>query len=296
MTPATALNPLTLEVIAASIRRERFRLNEQAWLIAPLIMAVCDVVAALLSALVGLAARFCFGGQMELSLYVSLWPLAVFFLCFNAAMGLYAATALHPVEELRRLTISTSTVFLVLCGMVFLFRVLPTYSRGFFLISWLTALVLMPVSRNLLRSALARKEWWGYPAFVIGSGAAAESVIEAFHQRPELGVKPVAVFDTVQPRAECKGLPVLGDPEFAALLAPSLKIRYAIVASPEMSRPELSKLLANYSETFSHLLMVPEFLEVFGWMLLRSETRLACKYVSVCCSEAPALRKTCWTH
>ena len=135
MSAAGTLNPLTLEVLSASIRRERFALREQPWLVVPLILGACDLFSALASALLSLAIRFLLGGQMELSLYVSLWPLAVFFLCFHAAMGLYAATALHPVEELRRLTMSTSTVFLALGGMVFLFRVLPSYSRAFFLIT-----------------------------------------------------------------------------------------------------------------------------------------------------------------
>ncbi len=258
---ASILNPLTLEVLSASIRRDRVALNEQPWLIIPLILAVCDTASALVAALVSLAIRFMLGGQMELHLYLSLWPLALFFLCFHAAMGLYAATALHPVEELRRLTISTSTVFLVLCGMVFLFRVLPAYSRAFFLITWLMALILLPLSRNLVRSKLAAKQWWGFPAFVIGSGPSAQAVIEAFNRRPELGIKPVAVFDTAARSAEVCGLPVLGSPDFAGMLARKMKIRYAIVASPELTKPEMGKLLGRYSEVFSHLLIVPEFLD-----------------------------------
>ncbi len=261
MSAASTLNPLTLEVLSASIRRERFALNEQPWLIVPLILAVCDTASALTAASLSLAVRFLLGGQMELHLYVSLWPLAIFFLCFHAAMGLYAATALHPVEEMRRLTISTSTVFLVLCGMVFLFRVLPSYSRAFFLIAWLTSLILLPLSRNIVRSSLSRKQWWGFPAFVIGSGPSAQAVIESFNRRPELGIKPVAVFDTVPRSTELSGLPILGDPDFASLLARKMKIRYAIVASPELTRAELSKLLTRYSEVFSHLLIVPEFLD-----------------------------------
>ena len=261
MSAAGTLNPLTLEVLSASIRRERFALREQPWLVVPLILGACDLFSALASALLSLAVRFLLGGQMELSLYVSLWPLAVFFLCFHAAMGLYAATALHPVEELRRLTVSTSTVFLALGGMVFLFRVLPSYSRAFFLITWLTALLVTPLSRNLVRSALARKQWWGFPAFVIGSGASAQAVIEAFNRRPELGIKPVAIFDTAPQAAELSGLPILGSPAFAGLLARKMKISYAIVASPELSKAELATLLNHYSEIFSHLLIIPEFLD-----------------------------------
>jgi len=261
MAAAGTLNPLTLEVLSASIRRERLSLNEQPWLIVPFMLAACDTASALIAAMFSLALRFLAGGQMELHLYLGLWPLALFFLCFHAAMGLYAATALHPVEELRRLTISTSTVFLVLCGMVFLFRVLPSYSRAFFLIAWLTSLVLLPLSRTLLRSALAQKQWWGFPAFVIGSGPSAVAVIEAFGRSPELGVKPVAVFDTFPRTAELAGLPVLGDPDFASLLARKMKIRYAIVASPQLTKAELGKLLTRYSEVFSHLLIVPEFLD-----------------------------------
>ena len=236
---------------------------EAHWAIIPFVMGVTDCGAALAAAALSLGIRYVIGGEFDPAPYFHLWPLALFFLCSNAALGLYSSTAVHHVEELRRMTISTSMVFLLLSGMMFLVRDLESYSRLFFFITWIAALIILPIARYLVRGALAHNEWWGYPAFVIGSGHQAEAVIRSFHLQPTLGIKPIAAFDYAGAgKTEVAGIPLLGDPDFGRHLARKAKIRYAIIASPELSRGELSEMMTRYSEVFSHLLVVPEFLGV----------------------------------
>ncbi len=245
----------------AFVRPHRLALNASSSLLVPFIMAVTDCGAALASAILSLAIRYLIGGQLDILAYLQLWPLVLFFICSNAALGLYTATAVHPVEELRRLSISTSMVFLLLTGMMFVIRDLASYSRIFFIGTWLVALVAIPLSRQLTKKAFAHNDWWGYPAFVIGSGQQAETVIQSFRSQPAMGIRPVAVFDGCHSRrSEVAGVPVLGDTESAQVLARRYGIRYAIIASPEMSRDALSDMITQYSEVFSHLLMIPEFL------------------------------------
>jgi Undecaprenyl-phosphate galactose phosphotransferase WbaP len=55
-------------------------------------------------------------------------------------------------------------------------------------------------------------------------------------------------------------VPVLGDLNVVRGFAERKGVRYAIIASPELSRPELSDLIVQYSEVFSRLLVIPEFL------------------------------------
>jgi Undecaprenyl-phosphate galactose phosphotransferase WbaP len=264
MTPATSIRPLTLNVagtraLTGSVRR--LAVGGAPWLVIPFVMGLSDCGAALASAALSFAIRYLCGGNLDPVLYARLWPLVFFFICSNAALGLYAPTAVHHVEELRRLTISTSMVFLLLSGMTFVIRDLESYSRLYFLTTWAIALVSMPMLRYLVKSAFAHKAWWGYPAFVIGSGPQAETAIRSFRAQPAMGIKPVAVFDDCRAtKAAVAGLPMLGDIELARHLAERTGVRYAIIASPELSRPELSDLITRYSEVFSHLLVIPEFL------------------------------------
>jgi Undecaprenyl-phosphate galactose phosphotransferase WbaP len=266
MTSATPANPLLLNVggtLASAGRAgsKRFAIGGAPAMVVPSIMILSDSFAVLLAAAISLIGRYLVDGQLDPMLYARLWPLAFFFVCSNAAMGLYTATAVHHVEELRRLTISTSMVFLLLGGMTFAIRGLESYSRIYFATTWLITLCAMPLSRYLVKAAFAHKNWWGYPAFVIGSGPQAENVIRSFRAQPAMGIKPVAVFDYCRAaKAEVAGLPVLGDIDLARDLAEHTGVRYAIIASPELSRPELSQMITQYSQVFTHLLVIPEFL------------------------------------
>lgn len=266
MTSVTAIRSPTLNVagthvLTGTANGKRLALRGAPWFVIPLVMALSDCGAALASAALSFAIRYLCGGHLDPLLYARLWPVALFFICSNASLGLYASTAVHHVEELRRLTISTSMVFLLLSGMMFVIRDLESYSRVYFLTTWVIALVLIPLLRYVAKATFAHKDWWGYPAFVIGSGPQAENVIRSFQAQPAMGIKPVAVFDYCRAaKAEVAGLPVLGDIDQARGMAARTGVRYAIIASPELSRPELSEMITQYSEVFSHLLVIPEFL------------------------------------
>jgi Undecaprenyl-phosphate galactose phosphotransferase WbaP len=263
---ATSVSPLSLNAVGTrpltgSVHGKRLAIGRASSLVIPFAMGLSDCGAALASAAVSFAIRYLCGGHLDLALYARLWPVALFFICSNAALGLYTSTAVHHVEELRRLTISTSMVFLLLSSMTFAIRDLESYSRLYFLTTWAIALVLIPAMRYVVKSSFAHKNWWGYPAFVIGSGPQAETVIRSFRAQPAMGIKPVAVFDYCRAaKSEVAGLPVMGDVDFARDLAVRTGVRYAIIASPELSRPELSDMITQYSEVFSHLLVIPEFL------------------------------------
>src|SRR5439155_141316 len=107
-----------------------------------------------------------------MSNYFDLWLALLFFAGGYACFGLYAATGLGPVEELRRTVIATVIVSLLLTAGVFLSKS-EGYSRGAFLTSGALLCVLIPLNRALLRSRFSAKPWWGVPVLVLGAGRTA---------------------------------------------------------------------------------------------------------------------------
>ncbi|NCB98549.1 MAG: undecaprenyl-phosphate galactose phosphotransferase WbaP, partial [Bacteroidia bacterium] len=106
---------------------------------------VSDFFALLLVWSVSVWVRHVFGGEFEFVLYLQLAPCLGLFLVSNALVGLYPGILLSPPEELKKLSQSTSVIFLAMSGAVFLSKQGELYSRGIFLMAWFGALFALPL-------------------------------------------------------------------------------------------------------------------------------------------------------
>jgi Undecaprenyl-phosphate galactose phosphotransferase WbaP len=231
--------------------------NRPPYMIAALvgIDAACLTLAGWLS----VSLRLWFDGQFHPSLYWRLWPVTGLFLLAYALAGLYPGVGLGPVEELRRITLSTTLLYLVLGSAIFLFRDVALYSRAAFLMAWGFSLALVLLGRYALRALFAQRAWWGYPVLVLGAGKTGEMLIRTLQRQPALGLKPIAVLDDdTQKHGALAGVPVIGNLALAPILAQDLQIPYAIVAMPGVRRHRLLYLLERYGRAFPHLLIIPD--------------------------------------
>lgn len=218
-----------------------------------------DVLSLSIAGFVSVWIRLLLNGQFHPSLYWRLWPITGIFVLTYALAGLYPGVAMSPVEELRRLSLATTLMYLLLGSSIFLFREIELYSRGAFLIAWLLSLLLVIVGRYGVRALCARQPWWGYPVVVMGAGKTGEMVIRTLHRHPTLGLKPVAVLDDdPQKQGFLQDVPVVGKLAIAPLIAAEFKIPYAIVAMPGVSHHQLFPLLERYGKTFPHLMVIPD--------------------------------------
>ncbi len=196
--------------------------------------------------------------DLAVSLYFRMFPFAGFFLVAYAAVGLYPAIAVHPVEELRRIVTATSTVFPLLGMMLFLSRLAENYSRGVFLCSWLLALFALPLFRVGARRMFAETSWWGYPVLVLNHGSTAHSIIAALRKRPSLGLRPVPLYsDDHHPDSTPEAL--IDDEELAAAVAQRFGIRHALVAVSDLTARGVNEALQRHANRFPHVLVVPTF-------------------------------------
>lgn len=242
----------------ATLRRAIARVSHRPRLTLAVLISI-DMLCLSLAGFASVWLRLMLNGQFPPSLYWRLWPLTGVFVLTYAMAGLYPGIGISPVEELRRLTLTTTLMYLLLGSSIFLFREVELYSRGAFLIAWLLSLLLVILGRYGLRALCARQLWWGYPVVVMGAGKTGEMVVRTLQRHPSLGLKPVALLDDdVKKHGEISGVPVVGRLSMAPMMAKDLKIPYAIVAMPGVAYPHLLPLIERYGRLFPHLMIIPD--------------------------------------
>ncbi len=231
---------------------------DRPWL-TPITLLCVDLICLSLAGSASVWVRLIFNGDFHLSLYWRLWPIVIIFVLAYALAGLYPGAATSPVEELRRLTLTTTLLYLLMGSSIFLFREVKVYSRGAFLMAWLLSIVFVVIGRYSVRALCARRSWWGYPVVVMGAGKTGEMVVQTLQHQPSLGLKPVAVLDDDPAKhGTLAGVPVVGSLAMGTVLAKEFKIPYAIVAMPGVAPYRLSQLLERYGRAFPHLMIIPD--------------------------------------
>jgi Undecaprenyl-phosphate galactose phosphotransferase WbaP len=155
------------------------------------------------------------------SVYVDLIPLLLLFPLGYAGAGLYPGFGVGAVETMRRLSCCTSFAFLVIASVSFALKLPPHLSRMGFAIAWSASLVLLPLLRFLVLSAVSRWRWWREPTVLVGSGQWVERTVRALRHALSLGYQPLAVLspDFRWRGRPIEGVPVLGGSEMAPHLA-----------------------------------------------------------------------------
>ncbi len=240
--PSSIARVAGLNQVPASRTESASKNTARPWLCSSLLL-LGDLAAVGFGALVSILIWPHFSAGLSSGLYLRLWPVLTLFPLAYAASGLYPGFGRNPAEELRRLTTATCMVYPALAVTVFLLKDAPTYSRGVFVTVWMQTLVWVPLLRSVVRSACARKSWWGYPVVVLGTSGVAAALADSLTRHPELGLKPVAV---------------LADPELAAPLAVDAGVRHVIFALAGVPQPVAREFFDRCSELFPNIIVIPE--------------------------------------
>ena len=197
-------------------------------------------------------------GDVHPESYLRLWPLLFVFLLVYAVIGLYSIVALSPPEELRRATIASVVLFLLLGAVTVSFRGAQHQFTWTLFLALAVSVVLFPLLRACTRQLFAGRGWWGFPAVIFGAGRAGERILKTMREDPTLSLKPVALVDARSLKMEIDGVPVFRDLDHSTTLIPAGRHAYAVFAAEDLPAAQLGAIVERYRGSFSHILVIPE--------------------------------------
>lgn len=130
--------------------------------------------------------------DLQVDHHVPLVPYAVMFFCLLYSLSaLYPAIGIGPVEELKRLTLSTIAGGLALLALSFFLRNTMAFSRAVLLISWAGILMGVPLIRKVLRRIALKLGLWGIPVLMVGRKDSVAYFQKHLSRHPLSGYWPV---------------------------------------------------------------------------------------------------------
>jgi Undecaprenyl-phosphate galactose phosphotransferase WbaP len=130
--------------------------------------------------------------DLSIDFYQSLFlPISGLFICIYFISGLYPGIGVGPVEELRRLTISSSLGMLGLMGLSFYLRNVTSWSRAALALTWVFLLVSAPLLRKAFRRLAVQLRLWGVPVVIIGESDGIGQIYTSLRRNKLIGLWPV---------------------------------------------------------------------------------------------------------
>lgn len=223
------------------------------------VLLLTDVLTVSLAAALAVVLRWSIDHELSLLEYAKLWPLVSLFIVGNALAGLYPNLPFAPAEELRRLTLVTTLICLVLGMLTFMFKEGESFSRGALLLGFGLLCVVVPLGRAVARYLLSHMSWWGYSVVVLGSGATATRIVRHLKRHPQAGLTPVGVLtDDQRPRSKLGGVPVMGRLDDYRKVSEKHGVSYAVIALCDIPPTRVRGLLDRLDDAFRHMLIIPD--------------------------------------
>ena len=223
---------------------------------------VADLGAFLIAGALSVMVRYLFHGQFTPAEYLSFLPSILILFTVFAVAGLYPGLAINPIDEFRSILRSSSLVFLLIIGTTFFLREQLFASRIIFVLAWLCTVVLVPVSRRLMRGWCSRQSWWGIPTVILGEREAGEMMLGMLAEHPRLGLRPIAIlYDSEpghRPAHDSTSRIFAGDLEHSAMFAREHCNCYAIIAMPLTGSAGIKTIFTEHADHYRRVLIIPD--------------------------------------
>jgi len=203
-----------------------------------------------------------FGFSMPADHLLQGWATAIVFAGAGLMIGLYPATAVSPVVELRQTVV---TGWLAFATIMLLNQMLATLSNFEMIVGLCGAVfasVLVPLVRNIVRHHFARYRWWGERVIIIGSGVQGQAIYRFYQRGRHRGLKPVGIVDSAEtaagsvPAIQNGSMVYLGPISRLPLLARKNYVHWGIVAPGGCEGLNMSELI-RFCGVFHHLILLP---------------------------------------
>ncbi len=226
------------------------RRNARLWMISVLVLT--DLFGLLLAISLAILLRSALPGKdVDPYSYFRDLPSCLLFVFIYAWRGLYPGVGLSPVDELRLLASTTSSVFLVLIAFTYWSQAGMQFSRLIFAFAWIFALVFVQFDRWLARVIFRKFDQWGEPVAIVGSGPESEYAVEYLNRNAHLGFRPAMIINGRGP---------LEDSIFSSLKVAG--IRSAVLILPEISEKTRHIIINEQRFSFNRLYLISSL----GWV------------------------------
>jgi len=224
-------------------------------------MSICLFIVDMLSIGLSFYIAFQVRGIPNLTRSIEYQELAILLAITTAALffrkGLYPSVGIHYVDELKYIVGSTALAYLIIIGVTFLLQTGLVYSRFILILAGILSLVIIPLSRYLIRRPLIRWHLWGEPSLIIGNQISARVLQNYFMVNLQLGIRPITVLDLESPmmiKTELPGKPhSLCRVEF---LARQLSIKTVLVLVDDIN--DVHKLADTYRLVFRRVIFIKD--------------------------------------
>jgi Undecaprenyl-phosphate galactose phosphotransferase WbaP len=189
--PAAGLDPIFEVGALPGARTEGWRQR-----LASLTLVFSDVVLAfLIWEIACLAQIFWAPGYLTGAAVASIVPIALVWVGFRAAQGLYPGYGMDEAEELKRQTYALLATLAFAAIFALAFQIGDLVSRFLLLLVFVGLLFLSPFMRYATKKWMRLHGVWGKPIVILGSGDAAARLEASLEREWGLGFRTVAVFD-----------------------------------------------------------------------------------------------------
>jgi Undecaprenyl-phosphate galactose phosphotransferase WbaP len=217
-----------------------------------------DLVSIILAGGIAAVLRNSVGGGVNYELYIQIAPLGLVFVLLFALSGLYPGVGLHPVDEFRRLEITTTMGFLSLIAVSFLAKSSIAYSRAVLIIAWGLALFFIPLGRVIVKYIFIQLRMWGEPVAIIGENIEdVDKIINHLRSTLRIGLYPIVYFkESVGDinNLGYKNLQIHNLNDFHEICS-EFPIKYLLIAMENWQREELERL-EYYHGNFERVILV----------------------------------------
>lgn len=214
-----------------------------------------------LSAII-VAGRYLFaylGWRIGIDVSAALIPIATGFVLINLELGLYPGVRLSPIEELRRLVVSVTCMFIVWGVAVAMLTGGLATQIWFLLVVYGACLLSLPVARTWGRRMLGKWRLWGVPVLVCGDDQAAFKLHHWLDTNRQLGFRPQGVIGNPNSSGVDEN-----DANYAGAwsdtreVAARKGIYWAIIVPPSENTADLSSRIVNDLYTLPHIHILSE--------------------------------------
>lgn len=239
-------------------------------------LVISDLVAILFAGVVAILLGEAFLG-VDISKAWMLHALTITgsFLTIGMLMGLYPATGVSPVFELRQSVLATAAAFVIMFLSNACFGVVSAAEWVVGCLGGAIACVIVPIARLASRKVLSGQSWWGERAVIIGSGPQGRAIYRFYNRATERGLRPLGVIDTDPKRGELASsdpettISYLGSVSNLERLRRRMRLRWAVVAPGGCEQIDLNEVMRHASNVPNLLFLPSQFLLPSLWASTR---------------------------